>query len=64
MNRKGQSFAGVAFIMEDNRVLCNSCYQDDETAVWDDTIPYDSDVRHLNYPVECDACKCTLTGGR
>lgn len=56
MNRKGQSFAGVAFIMTDDRVLCNTCYQNDETAVLEDSVPDNP----LNYPIECEECECTL----
>lgn len=56
-NRKGESFAGVCWIMVDGRELCNVCYQDDETAVMESSIPDDP----LNWPRECEKCECTLT---
>ena len=39
-------------IMVDGRILCYSCYQEDDTAKLDMWMPKDRE----NYPQECDNC--------
>lgn len=39
-------------VMEDGRLLCYSCYQDDDTAELSFWLPYQTD----NFPCECETC--------
>jgi len=49
--------ACVPVIMMDSRVLCYSCYQEDDTAELDIWMPNEPE----NYPETCDNCGLIMT---
>lgn len=54
-----ESMPGIPVIMESERILCYSCYQDDDTG---DQLNYWMPRDKENYPVCCDKCGVELTG--
>lgn len=52
----GKSMAAAPIMTRDNRILCYSCYNDDDTAALDYWIPRQPE----NFPCECEKCGLTM----
>lgn len=58
MSEPIESMPGIPVILKDDRVLCYSCFNNDDTAELDRWYSDDAE----NYPVDCDGCGVSLTG--